>query len=342
MERPIKKDPGTHYTKLDTPSLILDLDAARDNLSLISDQLNSLKLKVRWNVNSHLTKDILSLQMKVVPDTKGISVANTSQASIFSSLSDDIIVNNVVLSESKLSSISELNVSPTYSSILQLNKIKSIYSGGLYIKIKIDSDSDFKSDIINYLLNENYLINGIIFEFFKYENSKSHVVQKFLNNNPSTVTITDNFIAAGNISIDDYEKLDPNFTEIIIDKLPLTDIDCIESNPEINESVKVLTTVLSKPDSDRIILDTGQKAINIDYGFPKVKNIQSAKINSLSAEHTNVGLSEKDQSALNIGDKVELIPSDISSIMNQFNFLSVVKDDKLISTYEITARGAYK
>ena len=308
----------------------------------ISNKLNSLKLKVRWNVNSHLTKDILSLQMKAVPDAKGISVTNISQASIFSSLSDDIIVNNVVLSESKLSSISELNVSPTYSSILQLNKIKSIYSGGLYIKIKIESDSDFKSDIINYLLNENYLINGIIFEFFKYENSKSHVVQKFLNNNPSTVTITDNFIAAGNISIDDYEKLDPNFTEIIIDKLPLTDIDCIESNPEINESVKVLTTVLSKPDSDRIILDTGQKAINIDYGFPKVKNIQSAKINSLSAEHTNVGLSEKDQSALNIGDKVELIPSDISSIMNQFNFLSVVKDDKLISTYEITARGAYK
>ena len=342
MERPIKKDPGTHYTKLDTPSLILDLDAARKNLSLISNKLNSLKLKVRWNVNSHLTKDILSLQMKAVPDAKGISVTNISQASIFSSLSDDIIVNNVVLSESKLSSISELNASPTYSSILQLNKIKSIYSGGLYIKIKIDSDSDFKSDIINYLLNENYLINGIIFEFFKYENSKSHVVQKFLNNNPSTVTITDNFIAAGNISIDDYEKLDPNFTEIIIDKLPLTDIDCIESNPEINESVKVLTTVLSKPDSDRIILDTGQKAINIDYGFPKVKNIQSATINSLSAEHTNVGLNEKDQSALSIGDKVELIPSDISSIMNQFNFLSVVKDDKLISTYEITARGAYK
>ena len=62
----------------------------------------------------------------------------------------------------------------------------------------------------------------------------------------------------------------------------------------------------------------------------------------MSAEHTNVGLNEKDQSALSIGDKVELIPSDISSIMNQFNFLSVIKDDKLISTYEITARGAYQ
>ncbi len=342
MERPIKKDPGTLYTKLDTPSLILDLDAASNNLSLISNKLNSLKLKVRWNVNSHLTKDILSLQMKAVPDTKGISVANTSQASIFSSLSDDIIVNNVVLSESKLSSISELNASPTYSSILQLNKIKTLYSGAIYIKIKIDPGYDFNSDIINYLLNENHLIKGIIFDFIKYDESKSHVVQKFLNNNPTIVTITDNFIASGNISISEYEKLDPNFTEIIIDKFPLTDIDCIASNPEINESVKVLTTVLSKPDSDRIILDTGQKAINIDYGFPKVKNIQSATINSLSAEHTNVGLNEKDQSALSIGDKVELIPSDISSIMNQFNFLSVVKDDKLISTYEITARGAYK
>ena len=153
MERPIKKDPGTLYTKLDTPSLILDLDAARKNLTLISNKLNSLKLKVRWNVNSHLTKDILSLQMKAVLNTKGISVANTSQASIFSSLSDDIIVNNVVLAESKLSSISELNASPTYSSILQLNKIKTVYSGEIYIKIKIDPGFDFNSDIINYLSN---------------------------------------------------------------------------------------------------------------------------------------------------------------------------------------------
>ena len=342
MERPIKKDPGTHYTKLDTPSLILDLDAAKTNLTLISTKLNSLKLKVRWNVNSHLTKDILSLQMKSVSDTKGISVTNISQASIFSSLSDDIIVNNVVLSESKLSSITELNASPVYSSILQLNKIKSIYSGGLYIKIRIDSDFKFESDVIKYLLNENYSIKGIIFEFYKYEKSKSNVVQKFLNNYPSTLNITDNFIASGDISIDDYEKLDSNFTEIIIDKLPLTDIDCIESNPQVKESVKVLTTVLSKPDSERIILDTGQKAVNIDYGFPKVKNIQSAQIGYLSAEHTNIELNNQDHSALNIGDKIELIPSDISSIMNQFNFLSVVKNDKLISTYEITARGAYK
>ena len=225
---------------------------------------------------------------------------------------------------------------------MQLNKIKSIYSGGLYIKIRIDSDFKFESDVIKYLLNENYSIKGIIFEFYKYEKSKNHVVQKFLNNYPSTLNITDNFIASGDISIDDYEKLDSNFTEIIIDKLPLTDIDCIESNPQVKESVKVLTTVLSKPDSERIILDTGQKAVNIDYGFPKVKNIQSAQIGYLSAEHTNVELNNQDHSALNIGDKIELIPSDISSIMNQFNFLSVVKNDKLISTYEITARGAYK
>ncbi|GIT12523.1 MAG: hypothetical protein CM1200mP33_7090 [Chloroflexota bacterium] len=110
------------------------------------------------------------------------------------------------------------------------------------------------------------------------KNQKAKVVQKFLNNYPSTLNITDNFIASGDISIDDYEKLDSNFKEIIIDKLPLTDIDCIESNPQVKESVKVLTTVLSKPDSERIILDTGQKAVNIDYGFPKVKIFNLPKL----------------------------------------------------------------
>ena len=189
MERPIKKDPGTLYTKLDTPSLILDLDAARKNLTLISNKLNSLKLKVRWNVNSHLTKDILSLQMKAVPDTKGISVANTSQASIFSSLSDDIIVNNVVLSESKLSSISGLNASPTYSSILQLNKIKTVYSGEIYIKIKIDPGFDFNSDMnlpiekfqvtLEKLMRDNNFKNQII-------RKQNQFVENYLANHGSS------------------------------------------------------------------------------------------------------------------------------------------------------------
>ena len=189
MERPIKKDPGTLYTKLDTPSLILDLDAARKNLTLISNKLNSLKLKVRWNVNSHLTKDILSLQMKAVLNTKGISVANTSQASIFSSLSDDIIVNNVVLSESKLSSISELNASPTYSSILQLNKIKTVYSGEIYIKIKIDPGFDFNSDMnipiekfqvtLEKLMRDNNFKNQII-------RKQNQFVENYLANHGSS------------------------------------------------------------------------------------------------------------------------------------------------------------
>ncbi len=51
-------------------------------------------------------------------------------------------------------------------------EIKSIYSDGLYIKIRIDSDCKFESDIINYLLNDNYSIKGIIFEFYKYQKSK--------------------------------------------------------------------------------------------------------------------------------------------------------------------------
>ena len=63
MDRSINKKIGTNYLQLDTPSLVLDIDAFKFNLDTINFKLNSIDLSVRIDVNSHLSKDILNLQL---------------------------------------------------------------------------------------------------------------------------------------------------------------------------------------------------------------------------------------------------------------------------------------
>ena len=128
-----------------------------------------------------------------------------------------------------------------------------------------------------------------------------------------------------------------------IPSLEYTKAEIIDHNQiELQESIKVITSVLSIPDDDRIILDTGQKAINIDYGFPTIKEIRSAEVQYLSAEHTNLFVEKNELKQFNLQDKVQIIPKEISSVINQFDSISVIKNEKLLSVFEVSARGVYK
>ena len=343
MDRSINKKIGTNYLQLDTPSLVLDIDAFKFNLDTINFKLNSIDLSVRIDVNSHLSKDILNLQLNGFSNALGISSSNIGQASVFSQMTDDILVDSPILSSDKLDSLININAKCAYNSLVQLQSIDQSKLSGVYIKIFEQDINEFDRNILSFVTENKIKINGIIFEFSNYKSKKNNIVSQFLESYPELSKITNNFIASGKIAISDYELLDSNFTEIIISKLPLIDNEIIENNEEeLQESIKIISSVLSIPDNDRMVLDTGQKAINIDYGFPKIKGIKSAEVQYLSAEHTNIFVEKKELKEFNLQDKIEIIPNDISSVLNQFDSISIIRNDKLLSVFEISARGVYK
>ena len=258
-------------------------------------------------------------------------------------MTDDILIDSPIISSDKLDSLININAKCAYNSLVQLQAVDHSKLSGVYIKIFEGEIDEFDSNILSYIIENKIKINGIIVEFSNYKSKKDNVVSKFIESYPELNKITNNFIASGKISISEYELLDSNFTEIIISKLPLIDNEITENNEEeLKESIKIISSVLSIPDNDRMVLDTGQKAINIDYGFPKIKGIKSAEVQYLSAEHTNIFVEKSELKEFNLQDKIEIIPYDISSVLNQFDSISIIRNEKLLSIFEVSARGVYK
>ena len=103
-------------------------------------------------------------------------------------------------------------------------------------------------------------------------------------------------------------------------------------------AVSILTTVLSRPTKERIVIDAGNKAITFEYGMPLVKCIEGAEVVRLHVEHGRIELSGPSLD-LAVGDKIELIPSFDHTTINLYDRFYAVRDGWLEAVWKIEARG---
>ena len=109
----------------------------------------------------------------------------------------------------------------------------------------------------------------------------------------------------------------------------------------------VLASVISKPEGNRVVLDTGAKAlvsqnrptgICATAGFGAIKGAEDITIGNLFDEH-GVLNSEKFKNLVNVGDKVEVIPSHVCPTVNLYDTAYLVSNGKVIQTLPIACRG---
>ncbi|UCZ54032.1 alanine racemase [Bacillus shivajii] len=116
-------------------------------------------------------------------------------------------------------------------------------------------------------------------------------------------------------------------------------------------ALKVLGTIVSKK-TDRIILDTGSKALTTEKGAHGNESIKGfgkvihpskrIEITRLSEEHGMIDLKGNEEVSLedfSIGEKVEIIPNHACTAVNLYEKYYVLKKTGDISTSPIDARG---
>jgi D-serine deaminase-like pyridoxal phosphate-dependent protein len=118
------------------------------------------------------------------------------------------------------------------------------------------------------------------------------------------------------------------------------------NNVHFKSSLSVLTQIISSNFSNRVVTDAGLKVMSSGFGPPLVK-LNGKRLTcegvSLSEEHGTILFKEKSEfrKLLRFGQKVEFIPSHCCTCINQHEKIFVVKDEKLVAVWPITARGKY-
>lgn len=109
-------------------------------------------------------------------------------------------------------------------------------------------------------------------------------------------------------------------------------------------SLFVYATVMSTPVSDRAVVDAGLKALAVDTGMPAVPGLAGAVYERPSDEHGNLNLSASNARP-GLGDKVLLIPGHCDPTVNLHDWYVGVRglgraDARVEAVWPVAGRGA--
>lgn len=132
------------------------------------------------------------------------------------------------------------------------------------------------------------------------------------------------------------------FTEIQAGSYAFMDVDYAANDwaqtPTFKHSLFVLATVISTPTPDRAVLDAGLKSLSAESGLPRLHDTPGWRCIGISDEHTVLSR-EPDGAPLELGSKVRLVPSHVDPTFNLHDQLVVVRHGQVHALWPVAARG---
>jgi D-serine deaminase-like pyridoxal phosphate-dependent protein len=109
--------------------------------------------------------------------------------------------------------------------------------------------------------------------------------------------------------------------------------------PEFRQSLFVLATIVSHSAPDRAVANGGLKVMSAEQGKPGLTDMPGAEVVGISDEHSLIRLGQG-APAVAIGQPVRLVPSHCDPTVNLHDWIVAVRGDRVEEIWPVTARGA--
>ncbi|MDR3563987.1 MAG: alanine racemase [Negativicutes bacterium] len=363
-----------NYLELDTPALLLDKKLMERNARLMMDKARKWGVKLRPHTKTHRTPAVAQIQ--VAEGASGITVAKVGEAEVMAAAGlDDIFIANEVYGEEKFRRLVALNRTiriavgvDNREQVAALGRHFAAEAKPLEVMIEVETGED-RTGVLT--PEEGLALARVIADtpgvklrgVFTHEGNTygaadpEECVRMMTKSQQDILAVVrhleENGVPVGEVSIGATPSLMhgdvlPGVTEI----RPGTYIymDAAQGHAIGDYSrcaLSVLATVISKPTAERVVVDTGGKALTsftrsqgICYtpGYGLVKGFGDLRIKKVYDEH-GVILSTEARDRLNIGDKVEIIPNHACPTCNLYDDIYVLEDGQVTAKWPILCRG---
>ena len=364
---------------LDTPALLIDLEAMEHNIQKMAEYYVGQKAKLRPHMKTHKTPIITHKQIEA--GAIGVTCQKLEEAEIFARAGiKGILISNQIVGERKIARLVNLSQWADVTvgvddleNVREISRAAEDAAGRVNVAIEIYMGRCGVDDGLPAveLAREIARLPGVCFRgIWSHDLSTPDVVNfaerkalhaKALERVISTKHLIEQegieveivscgFSATWNIT----PEFSPEITDVQVGSYVFMDwpYQQMEGMEDFRCALSVLTTVISKNagKGDRknvIITDCGIKSIatehTADYGitaFPKVKNMAGAEILGHSEEHALIQLDEETFQQVKLGDQLELMPPHCCSTCNLHDRFYALRGERVEACWPIAARGA--
>ena len=356
---------GIPKEEIDTPALLIDLDVFEANIRTMADFFKTVNAELRPHAKTHKTPIIANKQLEA--GAIGITCAKLGEAEamVHAGIRDVLIANQVVGSQKiarliNLAKNSEIMVAvDDADNVDQLSAAAEAKGVTLRVLIEVSTGMGrcgaMPGEPTLTLAQHILKSKGLKFEgLMGYEGhtvARPDLIERKIETGKAVELLIDtkhfledNGIAVGIMSgggtgTHAITGSYPEMTEIQAGSYVF--MDSTYHNVEgVGErfpcSLTLLTTVVSRPEPTRVIVDSGMKVLTKEFGIPQPL-AEGLEMRGLSEEH---GTMDAEPSVdLKPGDKVEILPSHCCTTVNLHDRYYGVRNSIVESVWEIAARG---
>lgn len=349
-------------SQIETPALLLDMDALEGNIRAMGEFFNGKTAKLRPHFKTDKCPRISHMQIEA--GAKGITCSKLGEAEILAASGiRDILIANQIVAPEKLLRVAGLIRSGVHITICADNaeNIRDISAAakarGINIPVYIEVDVGMGRcgvQTAGEALGLARLIRdeaeGVEFAGIQaYEGHLSHMPSEADRRDGVRAMIgkiaeakdlleKDGFkvgeISGGGTGTYNITGDNTIWTEIQAGSYLFMDLEYGKLGLKFSQALTVLTTVIHKRDG-YAVTDAGVKTCGIDQGLPEVKGYPDITV-VLNEEH---GKLKDTRNALSLGQKIEYLPGHCCSTVNLNDEYFCVRDGYLEAVWPIAGRG---
>ncbi len=361
--------PGDPVGAIDTPALVLHLDAFERNLRRMADALRGSKVRLRAHAKSHKCPEIALRQVAL--GAVGICCQKVSEAAVFAQAGiADILVTNQVMGEAKLRRLAPLarkaRIGVLVDHMLQIQPLAAAAQAhdvtlDVYVEVNVGANrcGVAPGDEAVPLARQISRSPGLRFAGLQCYHGPAQHLRTPLERRDAIAAaceaarVTARSIEACGIAVERItgagtgsfvnERDSGVFNEIQAGSYVFMDRDYGDNQRGADDiafehALFVRTTVMSRATATSAVVDAGLKASSVDSGLPVVWQRPGLRYAKAADEHGV--LETTDAAAVALGDVLLLVPGHCDPTVNLYDDLVCIRGDRVEALWPIAARGA--
>ncbi|MSO54704.1 MAG: DSD1 family PLP-dependent enzyme [Rhodospirillales bacterium] len=363
---------GQAIDAIDTPALLIDLDAFERNLKRMADHAAKAGVRLRPHAKTHKCAVIARRQMALGAVGVCCQTVGEAEAMVFGGVTD-VLVSNEIVEPSKIARLAGLarqaDIATCVDSSATIEALgAAARAAGAQLRVLVEVEvggnrcgAEPGRPTLE-LARTIAATPGLVFGGLHAYHGRAQHIRSFAERKGEAdsavakAKATKELLEANGLPCElvtgagtgtyRFEPMSGVYNELQAGSYVFMDADYGRNLnddgalfADFENSLFVLATVISTPTGDRAVVNAGLKASSVDSGMPTVADFSDVTYVGASDEHGRLDLSKTNR-RLRVGERIKLIPGHCDPTVNLYDWFVCLRGDRIESLWPIAGRGA--